>query len=237
MAVKNNAFLVKLEPEIEVTDSSGEKLLKLLKSAGFRKDSWALNPTSTIHIDLKRGEEEILKSMEKDTRYSVRLALRKGVRIAETNDFEQFKKLYLAMAARKKFWPAKKELRILWEVFHKNGKAAILTALYNNETLASTLLLFNKDQGHYAHAASQDKNREVMATYLLLWESIKFLKKKGCSVFDLEGIKDKRFKATKKWGGFTLFKRGFGGREIVYLGSFTKYHKLWAKVLFFFARF
>jgi len=236
-AKKHNAIFVKLEPETETTNPNTKKLLKLLKNAGYKKSSWSLNPSKTIKIDITKSEDELLGQMEKDTRYNIRLAIRKGVAVRETGDFEEFKTLYYDTAKRKGFWPAKKELETLWRVFSENESAAILTASYNNEAVASCLLLFSDQQGFYVHAASLDKHREVMAPYLLLWDCIMFLKRKGCKMFDLEGIKDTRFKATKKWGGFSLFKKGFGGKEVEYLGSFTKYYKLWAKILFFFSRF
>jgi lipid II:glycine glycyltransferase (peptidoglycan interpeptide bridge formation enzyme) len=66
---------------------------------------------------------------------------------------------------------------------------------------------------------------------------MRFLKKKGCKLLDLEGIYDPRNPVTKRWRGFTLFKRGFGGREVEYIGSFVKYPKLWSKILFLPARF
>jgi len=237
LAADKNAFFVKLEPKIETAESNVNNIISLLKTNGYTNDRWALNPTHTIQIDLTKNEDELLAAMEKDTRYSIRAAIRRGVEVRQTNDIEQFKNLYFATAKRKGFWPAKKELAILWQVFSKNDAAHILTAFYKTEPLASTLLLSSNIVGHYYHAASSEKHREVMAPYLLLWESMRFLKKKGCAVFDLEGIRDPRIPSPKGWKGFTLFKKGFGGREVEYLGSFTKYYKLWSKLLFLPTRF
>jgi len=237
VAKKHKAIFVKIEPEIETSNPHTGEFLKLLKNKGFVKDSWSLNPTKTIQINLAGSEDELLKSFEKDTRYSVNLAQRKGVRIEETDDLEEFEKIYFETAQRKGFWPAKKELEALWRVFKKENKVVLLKALYNNEPLAFTMLLLNDTTASYYHAASLDKHREVLAPYLLLWEAARFSKNKGCEILDLEGIKDERFASTKKWGGFTLFKKGFGGKEVEYLGSFTKCYNLWYRVLFFFSRF
>ena len=262
VAAENNIFMLKIEPEIEEGEERNESVVSLLKANGFQKDHWALSPTRTIQIDLTKVEDELLKNLEKDTRYNVRLAAKRGVAVKETNDFEEFKNLYFNTAKRKGFWPAKKELETLWRVFSQEKSASILTAYYNNKALASTLLLFTK-VGHlganatqdagipkslseaksfsyvasYQHAASSPEHREVMAPYLLLWQAMRFLKKKGCLMFDLEGIYDPRIPSTRKWKGFTLFKRGFGGREVEYIGSFVKYPKLWAKALFLPTRF
>ena len=234
---KINPFFTKLEPSIETNENNLEKIFNLLKKVGFEKDRWSLSPTTTIKIDLTKSEDELLKNMEKDTRYSVRLALRRGVVVKQTDDFEEFKILYYATAKRKRFWAAKKELETVWKIFSKNKSASILSAYNNDEVLASTLLLYYEEKGYYYHAASSEDHRELLAPYLLLWQSIRFLKKKGYQMMDLEGTYDPRNPVTKKWKGFTLFKKGFGGEEVEYIGSFVKYHKLWAKILFLPSRF
>jgi len=52
-----------------------------------------------------------------------------------------------------------------------------------------------------------------MAPHLLQWEQIREAKRYGCSEYDFWGIDE------KKWPGVTRFKRGFGGREIKYIGT------------------
>jgi lipid II:glycine glycyltransferase (peptidoglycan interpeptide bridge formation enzyme) len=237
LASEKDVFLIKLEPLIESGEPNLGNVLSLLKTGGYLQDRWALSPTRTIQIDLTQSEDELLKSMEKDTRYNVRLASRRGVLVKQTSNFNEFKELYFDTARRKRFWPAKKELDALWRVFFKKKAATILTACYKRKALASTLLLFHKKRGYYYHAASDEKHREVMAPYLLLWEAMKFFKNQGYKVLDLEGIYDPRSPVTKKWKGFTLFKKGFGGREVEYIGSFVKYPKLWSKILFLPTRF
>lgn len=46
-------------------------------------------------------------------------------------------------------------------------------------------------------------------------------KKRGCKIFDFEGIYDERF-PNKSWLGFTHFKKSFGGYEVSYPGTYTK---------------
>ncbi|MDP2721079.1 MAG: peptidoglycan bridge formation glycyltransferase FemA/FemB family protein [bacterium] len=232
VAAENNIFMLKLEPDIEAGEERNESVVSLLKANGFQKDRWALSPTRTIQIDLTKSEEDLLKGMEKDTRYNVRLAAKRGVIVRKTNDFAEFKNLYFNTAKRKGFWPARKEIETLWRVFSREKAANILTAYYKGRALASTILLDSNEVGYYQHAASSTEHREVMAPYLLLWEAMKFIKNKGCKMLDLEGIYDPRMPSTKKWKGFTLFKRGFGGREVEYIGSFVKYPRLWSKLLF-----
>ncbi len=224
--------MVKVEPDLLTDNPKAEEVIDKFKKHGFHQDSWTLNPSKTIQVDLTKSEDDLLKSFDKDTRYNIRLAGRKGVVVKQSDDFNEFKNLYFATAKRKGFWPAKKELETLWQVFSKENSAAILTAYFDGEPIASALLIFADGMGQYQHAASMDQHRDVMAPYLLLWESIKFLKKRGCKILDLEGLYDSRYKSTNNWKGFSLFKKGFGGKEIEYIGSFVKYPKFWSKLLF-----
>ena len=232
LATDNKSLFVKLEPNIEVGAKNSDFILQELISHGFALDSWALSHTATLQIDLTGSEEELLKSLEKDTRYNIRLAQRSKVVVKQTDNLDEFKELYYQTAKRNRFWVASKELETLWETFYRQGCSVILSAYREEELLASVLLIWFGKIGCYQHAASGNQYRKLMAPYLLLWESLRFLKKKGCSVFDLEGVYDARIKSTRRWQGFTLFKRGFGGREVKYLGSFVKYYNPLAKIIF-----
>ena len=58
---------------------------------------------------------------------------------------------------------------------------------------------------------------------VLVWEAFKLAKKRGCQIFDFEGIYDERFpKAGTAWKGFTKFKEGFGGEKVVFMENFTR---------------
>jgi lipid II:glycine glycyltransferase (peptidoglycan interpeptide bridge formation enzyme) len=47
-------------------------------------------------------------------------------------------------------------------------------------------------------------------------------KKRKCKLWDFEGIYDERF-PNKDWLGFSHFKKSFGGSEILFPGSVTKW--------------
>ncbi len=74
---------------------------------------------------------------------------------------------------------------------------------------------------YYWLAAATNLGKKLFAPTLLVWEVLKTAKKNGCEVFDFEGIYDERY-PIKSWLGFTKFKEGFGGKEILYPPSLVK---------------
>ena len=233
IAKKEKTFFVKIEPNVISEDKS---LSTTLKSKGFVEDSWSLQPTKTIEINLLPTEGELLQNMEKDTRYSVRRSQREGVHVEKSQDIDTFVKLHIQTSKRQRFWVSTNDSKSLWSSLPKENKT-ILLAKKDGEILAGAFLIFYEGKAYYYQAGSSAKKRELLATYLVVWEAIKLAKANGCEKFDFEGIVDKRIKVTKKWKGFTHFKRGFGGYEVEYLGSFVKYYNPIVRLIFSFNRF
>jgi len=237
IAKEKKALFVKIEPNFPINNTGNyKKIYASLKRNQYSQDKWALTNTKTIQIDLRLSEEELLKNMEKDTRYSIKASQRKGVKISESRDFEAFLDLYRETARRNRFWIGPlKELKTKWEIFSKKTAATILFAYPPNNSerlLAAAMVFFWDNISYYLHAASSAQKRDFFAPYLILWETIKLSKKRGCETLDLEGISDNRIPYTKKWQGFSHFKRGFGGKEVTFIGSFTKYYNPLVKLIF-----
>lgn len=233
VAKENRALFVKLEPNVEVSD---QKTKKGLESCGFKEETWSLQPTKTIVIDLTPSEEELLAKMEKDTRYSIRKSEREGVVVEKSTDIDEFLSLHKETSKRQGFWTSEKDSRTLWETLPEGNKT-LLFAKKDGKILAGAFLSFYGDIAYYYEAASSDHRRDLLAPYLVVWESMRLAKEKGCKKFDFEGIFDPRISATKGWKGFTHFKKGFGGQEVTYLGSFIKFYNPIIKFIFLLNRF
>ncbi len=229
IAKEEGAFFVKLEPNRGLDDKS---LVEKLKSNGFTTEKWSLQPTKTIAIDLSQDEENLLMNMEKDTRYSVRKAYREGVAVEKSKDIDKFLSLHKETSKRQHFWTSKKDSKALWESLPEENRA-LLFAKKDGKVLAGSFLIFYDRIAYYYEAASSTYRRDLLAPYLVVWEGLKLAKAKGCNKFDFEGILDKRISATKNWKGFTHFKKGFGGEEVTYLGSFIKFYNPIVKFIFF----
>jgi len=90
----------------------------------------------------------------------------------------------------------------------------LFAAEYQNKIIAANIVIFHGERATYLHGASDYEYRNFMAPYLLHWEVIKYARDHGFTEYDLWGIDE------KKWPGVTRFKRGFGGKEINYIGSY-----------------
>jgi len=87
---------------------------------------------------------------------------------------------------------------------------------------AGLVILVHDKVAYYSHNAATKRGKQKFEPTSLTWEAIRLAKKLKCVRFDFEGIEDERYKVTKKWAGFSRFKRGFGGEVVEYLGSFSK---------------
>lgn len=225
---KKGYLFLKIEPNFTVTGDT----LHYLKSH-FTSDRWSLAPTKTSLIHLQPSIEELLMNLEKDTRYNVRLSERKGVKVREEADLKHFLPLYRETGQRGGFWIGDhQELEARWSVFAKAGKAKLFVAHQGKLALAAALVFYWEGRAYYLHAASSSSHRELMAPYLLLWEIIKASKKAGYETLDLEGLNDPRIPSTRRWQGFSLFKRGFGGTELTSPGSFSQIYNPILKIIF-----
>ena len=211
LAKKHKAILVKLEPfEIEKI-KNGRFYFKVLGD-----NKWPLVPTKTLWIDLTKSEKNILLAMKQKTRYNIRLAQRKNLKIqiisGNKTTENQLLDFYSIWKKNKPhnwlFRPNFNELKYLVESF---GKKCFFVFIFQKQLLlASCLILSSKNMAFYWYNASTSLGKKLFAPTLCVWQAIKEAKKRKLKIFDFEGLWDERFpKLNKNWKGFTKFKKGF----------------------------
>jgi lipid II:glycine glycyltransferase (peptidoglycan interpeptide bridge formation enzyme) len=175
-------------------------------------------------LDLKKSEEELLKSFHSKTRYNIKVAQKKGVKVKEQNDEKGFKtylKLYFETTARQSYFGHNINYhRKAWETLNKEGLSHILIAYYKKEPLTAWMLVQFKDTLYYPYGGSSDKHREVMSSNLVAWEAIRLGQKLGCEILDMWGALGPEADPKDPWFGFHRFKQGYGGNLVEYVGSF-----------------
>ena len=217
IARQEGSIFFKIEPEeFEV----GPLLRSDLKF--FIESLKQIQPVKTVILDISKSEKELLKQMHQKTRYNICLAQKKGIEIKESDNIDSFIKLLKQTAKRDKFFlhPRKYYQKLL-----ERGLTKLFLAYYQDKVIAANLICFFGKTATYLHGASDYNHRQLMAPYLLQWQTILKAKEKGLTHYDFWGINE------EKWPGVTRFKKGFGGQEVSYPGSFDLiFQKTWYKV-------
>lgn len=102
----------------------------------------------------------------------------------------------------------------------ESGVAFLAIAKHENDILATNIMIDFGDTRTYLHGASSNVKRNLMAPYLLHWELMKDAQSKGIKFYDWWGIAPIDAPADHPWAGISRFKRGFGGEEVEYPGTF-----------------
>ncbi|MFH1366795.1 MAG: peptidoglycan bridge formation glycyltransferase FemA/FemB family protein [Patescibacteria group bacterium] len=214
IAKQEDSIFLKIEPAIEKPFSLN------LEKIGYHSAK-NIQPPDTVILDLAKTEEELLAEMHPKTRYNIRLAERKGVKIIfsqDKKDIDVFYKLCREVNEREKINSfSQKYYEKMFEAF--GSKFKIIKAEFEGKTLAVNLNLDFGDLETYNHGASCSECRNVMAPHLLQWESIRQAKKEGYKYYDFRGIAptdDEKH----KWAGITRFKKSFSPKTTHYLGAY-----------------
>jgi len=229
---KYKAIQIKIEPN--VTDKKKwKKIESELKKYGYKKGKSPMLPTKTIWLDLRKNEHQLLKEMHYKTRYNVhkfeirntkyetKSTKHKTIRGDEiTNEqLKEFYEIYKKNAKKQGFWGLNfNQLNNLMKCFGEKGY--LLLVKDKALLLGGLILLIDDKTAYYCHNAGTKEGKKLFVPTLLTWEAIKLAKKLKCKKFDFEGISDLRFPVTKKWQGFSRFKKSFGGKEVEYIGLF-----------------
>jgi len=228
-ARKRGALMLRIEPELPDAPEHRQRLADL----GFSPAPHAIQPQTTVWIDLTPSEEEILARMKQKWRYNVRLAGRKGVvvRPGDADDVERFIALMQVTGERKDFGVhAPEYYRTFWRLFAPAGHAVLFVAEYEGEMLAGIIVARLGDKAYYFYGASGNKRRNLMPSHLLQWQAMRWARDAGCTGYDLWGVPDEvglnpdaqiPDPPAGMWGVWR-FKRGFGGQILRYAGAWDK---------------
>ena len=173
-------------------------------------------------LDLTPSLEKILENMHPKQRYNIKLAEKKGAKLAHSSekDLDIFYDLYVDTAKRQGyFYRSKNYFEKIIEAFGKD-MVHILIIEYDGEPLASWMLFLYDNALYYPYGGSSTKNRNIQPNALIGWEAIKFGKKHDCEYFDMWGAAYDLNDEKDPYYGFTDFKRKFGGQHVQYIDSY-----------------
>ncbi len=220
LARDRNAIFLKVDPEL-----SPEEATHVFRDAGFRRGKDIQPVLATLQIDLTPDEDALFAGLDKDTRWSVRQAPKRGVRqvgaiAADDGLLRDFYALYVGTGGRKGF------ITRTWEYYEQTWGtlidaqlAELLVAYIDDKPVAGAMVWRCGDRALYQTAATNEAGRKSYAAYSLLWASMMEAKRAGRTVFDMGGIpQDLERKDDPMYGPY-LFKRGFGGTVKRWVGA------------------
>ncbi len=218
LARDRGAIFLKVDPELPPEAAAGP-----LRDAGFRRGSDIQPVLATLVLDLGPEEEALLAGLDKDTRWSVRQAPKRGVMTREAVDdasLRAFYELYAATGGRAGFITRTWDYyRTIWSALIDAGHASLRLAYVDGAAVAGAMVWRCGDRALYQTGATNDAGRRSHAAYALVWECIIEAKRAGRRAFDMGGIPvDPERKDDPMYGPY-LFKRGFGGEVRRWVGA------------------
>ena len=216
IARKEKAVFVRIRAQLPDTAESQNIFRKL----GFISAPTHLHAELTSELDLSPAIEDLLKNMRKQTRYEIKKAEKLGIEVTETTDLDAIKPFYdlqMETARRQKFVPFSYEfLYQQFKVFVDAGFAKLYTAKYNDLVLAQAFIIFYGHEAAYHYGASTEAGHNFPGAYAIQWKVIQDAKKAGMRVYNFWGVAPAENKKHRFYP-ISIFKRGFGGRDMAYL--------------------
>lgn len=218
-----SAVFLRLCPPITEQAST----LKSLKKAGWQVPKILTHlqePVQTLVLDLTKNPDELLAAMHHKTRYNIRLAAKKGVQVVAVNqpgqsEIKNFNRLMRITSQRNKIkiHPADYYSQLIKHFSQANIeiKLKLYQAKYQDQILASALMVYFGHTATYLHGASGNQYRQLMPNHLLQWQMIQDAQQAGYQLYDFWGISQ----TNPQWAGISRFKQGFGGQVISFLGA------------------
>lgn len=218
LARERGAVALKVDPELTAAEAAAA-----LARAGYRRGPDVQPVLATLVMDITAAEDDILASLEKDTRWSVRQAPKRGVEVRTAGDdgaLRAFYDLYRETGRRARFITRTFDYyRLAWRTLIDAGLATLRLAYVSGRAVAGSMTWRCGARDLYMYGATDQEGRKRFAAYALLWESIREAKQRGASYFDLGGIPRDPTRTDDPMYGPYLFKKGFGGTMRTYAGA------------------
>ena len=220
---EHGGMVVRLEPRVEADGAAAALFDGLATPVGQR-----LQVGQTRVVPLAE-DELMLAAFDADTRWAVRRTIREGLDtriVAESGDTTAVDRLHdLVMATQRRAGfplPALERYRTAWAALAGAGRACLVEGWWNDEILASGLLVVEGGQSFYLFAGSRRElagEPKRYASYAVQWTMLREAQARGSRRHDLWGVAPAGAGPDHRWAGVGLFKRGFGGREVHWAGS------------------
>jgi lipid II:glycine glycyltransferase (peptidoglycan interpeptide bridge formation enzyme) len=218
LARERRAIFLKVDPEIDADLGAAR-----LRAAGFRRAPDIQPVIATLELDLGPDEDSLFAALEKDTRWSVRQAEKRGVTVRDASGDDDLRALYdlYAETGRRAHFITRTwdYYRRMWGTLVAAGHAKVRLAEKEGRPVAGALTWRCGEREVYQSAATNDAGRSAYAAYALLWRCIIEARRGNARRFDFGGIPADVTRKDDPMYGPYLFKKGFGGAPRRFVGA------------------
>lgn len=224
IAKKYKAFIFKLDPDVSIEDTEFSQIVQELgikTKKTIKNIKQVVQPKYVFRLNIKdKTEEQLLKSFHEKTRYNIRLSSRKGVTIREGSreDLKTFYDIMVTTGKRDGFFI--RPLSYFEKIYDEMGPehVKILFAEYEGKPIATVLPILYGNKVWYLYGGSINEHRNLMATYLMQWEMIKWGLENECEWYDFRGVSGFKDPKDPQYGVYK-FKKGFNGDFIEFVNE------------------
>jgi lipid II:glycine glycyltransferase (peptidoglycan interpeptide bridge formation enzyme) len=215
------ALWMRLEPEVLADDVPAADIAAL----GLTRANRDPGSKSTIWIDLRPSEEDMLASFSQSARRNIRKAEAAGVTVEPVEptgpNLETMFELMTATEARAHYGLRPRPYFLdYWRAQAQAGQAQLFFARLEGEVLAGIFVTAIGRRAWYKDGGSFDLHREAQATYLMQWEVMRWLKAQGIEQYDLVGVPNReRIGMGDSKQGLYDFKSKFNPEITEYMGA------------------
>ena len=221
LAKEKNITFIRIEPQDPQTAR------ELLKLPNLRK-STDLNPAETWCVDLKQEKDAILAGFSQSHRRYSKFEKR-GVSVKSSknpDDIKYLVKFQKALSTRKNFGvfsekylktESEQPFSTLYLAYYKDPED---TSKNEPKIIAASLFFDHDGTRFYMQGATDPDYKKPPASLAMMFTAMMDAKDAGMETFDFWGIAPENAPKTHPWAGFTAFKKGFGGYEVDYCGTY-----------------
>lgn len=217
LAVDNDCVFVRVRPQLE----QSLEAKSLFLSQGFKPAQMHLEAELTTQLDITKSADELRMNMRKNTRYELKQAKKRQIKITtseDPEDIKQFYELQLKTAERHGFVPFSYDrLHEEFKAFASDGQVLLYSAHTDDDKLiAQAFVVFYGAEASYHYGASTELGRDEPGAYLIQWRAILEAQKRGCQRYNFWGVVGPD-ETDHRFYGVSVFKRGFRGEDVEYL--------------------
>lgn len=240
VARTHRVFLAQTDPAIRTDSLDAHRGLERM---GFRRESKhglfrIGQPLRVMRLPIDEYVDPagLRAALPHKTRYNIHLAERKGVAVRARTDREALQVFHTMLRAhgKAKGFPVRglRYHEAIWQHCVRPGLGVYLFAEHTDRLLAAIQVLRFGPTAWYMYGASPPEDRNLMSTYLLQWQGIRWAWAAGCRCYDMRGV----YSASPKPGdpefGVYDFKRRFGAQMVTFLGEYDwvvrpQFYRLW----------